>query len=126
MRIVYDDNQQPELCKLYKEFIDNLNPKEFLRFSYGSERINDSAVKNALQCFLKEHNFLIGDTVTHAHGIGNNCQYPVYYTGNPEELQQVAYINLNHGMFGEMYTSLDDYNQKLISRAYEISKWGVK
>lgn len=126
MRIVIDDSKLLNAYDWFNDFIRNvLDVKATVRYDYGSERVQSNLFCDQLKkCFAK-HNFEIGKTVTHAHGIGNNCQYPLYYVGNPEEKQQVGYININHGMYGELYTSINDYDQNLIGCAYEIRKYGI-
>ena len=69
----------------------------------------------------------IGNKVTHAHGIGNNCQYPVYY--HPEgsdEVQECGSININSGMYGEGFVSCEDYNGRRVGKLYEVTKFGIK
>lgn len=85
-------------------------------------------LQESLNKFLDSRKMSIGDTVTHAHGIGNNCRYPVYYRPESvDELQQCGSINLNTGLYGEGYVSCADYNGHLIGPAYTVrAHWGVK
>ena len=76
------------------------------------------------------YGFRIGtEDVFHRSNIANNSRYPVYYTQdyNPGfDGQQVAWININHGMRGEAYVSCENWVGKRIGNLYEISDWGIK
>lgn len=60
----------------------------------------------------------------HAHGIGNNCQYPVYYDAD-NETQHCANININSGMYGDVYVSIEDYNGRKVSPIYKLTRNGI-
>lgn len=121
MRIVYDDAKQPELVKAVEEFMDALDVKQFVSYEWGTDRVQTHELRVSLNQFLNSRGLSIGATVKHAHGIGNNCQYPVYFRpADIDELQQCGSINLNRGMYGECYVSCVDYNDKRIGPAYEI------
>lgn len=128
MRIVYDDAMQPEMVKAVEKFMDTLDIKRFVSYEWGTDRVQMHKLRESLDVFLSSYNMSIGNTVTHAHGIGNNCQYPVYY--HPEgvdELQQCGSINLNRGLYGEGYASCEDYNGHRIGPVYEVrARWGVR
>lgn len=130
MRIVYDDAMQTNLVHIFNDFMKSLTRSDIehrlSRYDYGMERVQSSLLKKELNNLFHIHSFSIGETVTHDYGIGNNCQHPVYYHGNPKETQQVCYISLNSGLYGECYTYLSDYNQTKISKTYELSRWGIK
>ena len=126
MRIVYDDAMQRVAFDLVAEYMEHLNfhMKKVVEYDWGMERVQRTKVKERLNGYLEDHYMEIGNTVTHAHGIGNNCKYPIYYyEGN--EIQHCANININSGMYGEVYVSLEDYNGKRIGRVvYELTKHG--
>lgn len=127
MRIVYDDNMQSTFVQAVSHFMETLRIAEVTRYENGMDRIQMYLVKKKLNRYLQDYHIEIGQTVTHAHGIGNNCQYPVYY--HPEdaaEIQQCAYINLNIGLYGEGYLSCEDYNGNRIGNTYELHKFGIK
>ena len=126
MRIVYDDAMQKTVVTLVAEYMArlNLNMKPVVKYDYGMERVQRAEVKKRLNGYLEDHYMEIGNTVTHAHGIGNNCQYPVYYHAE-NEIQQCASININSGMYGEVYVSVEDYNGKVVGRRYELTRHGV-
>ena len=127
MRIVYDDTMQETMAAAVGEFMDALNVEEIVRYEWGTDRVQMGAIKKKLGLYLEPYRMSIGNTVTHAHGIGNNCQYPVYY--RPEgvdEIQQCGSINLNSGLYGEGYVSCEDYNGKRVGAAYEVTTRGVK
>ena len=127
MRIIYDDNKQSIFVQAVSRFMAGLHTAEFTRYENGTDRIQMGMVKEGLNEYLRDYHMEIGKTVTHAHGIGNNCQYPVYY--HPEdgiEIQQCAYINLNTGLYGEGFLSCEDYNGNRIGNAYELHKYGIK
>lgn len=125
MRIVYDDAKQNDFVLLVGKFLSSLNVLSVTQYDYGMERVQRYLVKQKLQSFLQARsNFYIGDKATHAHGIGNNCNYPVYFpTAN--EVQHCANININSGLYGEVFISVEDYNGKRISYAYELTQHGV-
>lgn len=127
MRIVYDDTMQETMAAAVGAFMDALNVGEVTRYEWGTDRVQMGAIKKKLGLYLEPYRMSIGNTVTHAHGIGNNCQYPVYY--RPEgvdEIQQCGSINLNSGLYGEGYVSCEDYNGKRVGAAYEVTTRGVK
>ena len=126
MRIVYDDAMQRTVVKLVDDFMSRLrlNMKQVVKYDYGMERVQRVEVKARLNEFLKHQYMEVGNTVTHAHGIGNNCQYPVYYHAE-NEIQQCANININSGMYGEVYVSVEDYNGKRVSKSYELTRHGI-
>lgn len=128
MRIVYDDAAQDEMIKAVSRFMETFDVKGIMEYEWGMDRVQMHKLKERLNEFLeKNHRMSIGNTVTHANGIGNNCNYPVYY--RPEtanELQQCGSINLNSGMYGEGFVSCEDYNGKIISAVYEVRKSGIK
>ncbi len=126
MRIVYDNAMQGSMAAAVGKFMDSLDVKEITRYEWGTDRVQMDILKRMLGLYLKPYRMSIGNTVTHAYGIGNNCQYPVYY--HPEgvdEIQQCGNINLNSGMYGEGVVSCVDYNGIRIWAAYEITTRGV-
>lgn len=125
MRIVYDDTMQEHLVEQVDRFMRRLDVQSVLEYGYGMNRIQMHKVKTQLNKFLSSCYLEIGNTVTHAYGIGNNCQYPVYYYAE-NEIQHCANIDLNSGMFGEGYLYITDYNDNEISDLYEIHEWGIK
>ena len=127
MRVVYDDTMQGMVFGLIREYMEHLslNMKRVTRREYGMERVQKTEVKERINGFIEDYSFEIGKTVTHAHGIGNNCQYPVYYH-TTNEIQHCANININSGMYGEVYVSIEDYNGKRVGGIfYELTRHGV-
>jgi len=60
------------------------------------DRVQTGRLKHLMNQYLGKRDFRIGDTVTHAHGIENNCLYPIYYApAGVAEIQQCANISLN-------------------------------
>jgi hypothetical protein len=99
--------------------------KKVVKYDWGTERVQSSMVKERLNGYLEDYSMEIGNTVTHAHGIGNNCQYPVYYHAT-NEIQHCANININSGMYGEVYVSIENYNGKKVGGVYyELTRHGV-
>ena len=126
MRIVYDDTMQETMAEAVGEFMDALNVEEIVRYEWGTDRVQMHLLKEKLGAYLEYYRMSIGRTVTHAHGIGNNCQYPVYY--HPEgvdEIQQCGNINLNSGLYGEGFVSCEDYNRNRVGAVYEVRACGV-
>lgn len=121
MRIVYDDAKAARAVISLEQFmVWQLNPKEVVREENGMLRVQRPELKRQLAHYLARDGFQIGDRATHAYGIGNNCNYPVFYMAR-EELQQCCSINLNIDPFGVGYVSLEDYNGKRISDLYKVS-----
>lgn len=128
MRIVYDDTMQQKAVKLVAEYLAFLNSHmdRVVRYEWGMDRVQSSLVKARLQGYLEDYHFDIGKTVTHAHGIGNNCRYPIYYEGGSwDEIQHCANININNGMYGDVYVSVEDYNGKVIGQKYTLTRHGI-
>lgn len=128
MRIVYDDTMQAQMIEALANFMNHLDVQALVSYEYGMDRVQSHILRKKLNSFFEQHKMSIGNTVTHAYGIGNNCQHPVYYHPEDEnELQQCGSININRGMFGEVYVNCVDYNDRRISPRYEIrTPWGVK
>lgn len=132
MRIIYDDSKQATAILTVYQFAESLlssgNTKRFTRQEWGMERVQMDRVKNALNAYISQYGFEIGKEATHAHNIGNNCKYPLYYYMNSDELQICAYINLNTGMYGDGYISLEDYNGEKVGPRYEFhgSRFSIK
>lgn len=126
MRIVYDDTMQKEACNIVHEAMMHLNRRIDLvvKYEYGMNRVQRVKVKERINGILEDYYMEIGNTVTHAHGIGNNCMYPVYYHAD-NEIQHCANININSGMYGEVYVSVEDYNGRVVGRKYELTRNGV-
>lgn len=126
MRIVYDDTMQSKVCDIVHKTMMYLNKHmdSVVRWEYGMYRVQRTRVKERLNSLLEDYYMEIGNTVTHAHGIGNNCMYPVYYHGE-NEIQHCANININSGMYGEVYVSVEDYNGRVVSKKYELRRYGV-
>lgn len=121
MRIVYDDAKTAKAVAALHDFMTwKLDIKSVVREENWMRRVQRAELKNQLSRFFARDNLRIGDTVTHAYGIGNNCQYPVYYEAE-NELQQCCTININTGLYGEAYVSLEDYNGKRISNLYKLT-----
>lgn len=127
MRIVYDDAMQKEVCKIVHDAMEHLNRRIDLvvRYEYGMNRVQRTKVKERINGILEDYYMEIDNTVTHAHGIGNNCMYPIYYHAENNEIQHCANININSGMYGEVYVSVEDYNGRVVSRKYELTQHGV-
>lgn len=127
MRIVYDDQMQQNAVKLVAEYLAFLNNHmdRVVRYEWSMHRVQKNLVKERLQGYLEDFGFDIGKTVTHAHGIGNNCQYPIYYNGNINEIQHCANININSGLYGDVYVSIEDYNGKVIGKKYTLTQHGI-
>lgn len=127
MRIVYDDTMQEMVFELVSQYMSFLNTHmdKVVRYEWGMERVQRAKVKERLNGYFEDNLMEIGNTVTHANGIGNNCQYPVYYYG-ANEVQHCANININSGMYGEVYVSVENYNGKRVGGVfYELTRHGV-
>ena len=126
MRIVYDDTKQGEFVVLLREFLNVLkhNMQSVLSYSYGMNRVDSCKVKAKLNKMIESAGFEVGNNVTHANGIGNNCKYPVYYY-TYDEIQHCANININSGLYGEVYVRVEDYNCNNVSKCYELTKNGI-
>ena len=125
MRIVYDDTMQKVLTGAVSKFMSELNVNSIVAYEWGTDRVQMNKLKEKLNQFLKAYSMEIGNKVTHAHGIGNNCNYPVYFYSE-NETQHCANININTGMYGEGFVSVEDYNGKRVGNAYELRKRGIK
>lgn len=131
MRIVYDDAKQGRfVAELLPDFLrcfsrGSKELKDITRYDYGMERIQSHLLKEKLNKYLSKYDFSVGDTVEHAHGIGNNCKHPVYYMADSTELQICCYININKGLYDEVYLSCSDYNNNKLGSCYEITPYGI-
>lgn len=125
MRIVYDDAKAGKAVAALHDFMTwKLDIKSVVREENWMQRVQRAELKSQLSRFFARDNLRIGDTVTHAYGIGNNCRYPVYYEAE-NELQECCAININIDPFGDGYVSLEDYNGKRISEPYKLTSRGV-
>lgn len=126
MRIVYDDAMQDKFCEIVNNVMLNLrmNIKPVVRYDYGMNRVQKNLVKERLNWVLEDYDMEIGKTVTHANGIGNNCCYPVYFHAK-NEIQHCAYININSGLYGEVFVYVTDYNDNKVGISYELTRHGV-
>ena len=126
MRIVYDDTMQGKFTMLLRIFLGELkgNMKSVTSYSWGMDRVDSWKVKDKLNRMLECEGFEVGKNVTHANGIGNNCKYPVYYY-TYDETQLCAYININSGLYSEVYVSVEDYNCNKVSNCYELTPRGI-
>lgn len=79
MRIVYDDTMQGELVAAVEKFMASFDVKRIVQYEWGMDRVQMHILREKLNLYLEHCRMSIGNKVTHAHGIGNNCQYPVYY-----------------------------------------------
>lgn len=120
MRIVYDDTK----LGLFTEFVSiwahtrakNVDLKEY---SYGMQRISLRLVQRDLDGYLEEKKFTIGKDVHHAHGIGNNNRYPVYYHAE-NEMQQVGYLNIIIDPYGGGRVFVSDYNDDRVGALHKL------
>lgn len=125
MRIVYDDAKASKAVAALHDFMTwKLDIKSVVREENWMQRVQRVELKSQLSRFFARDNLRIGDTVTHAYGIGNNCRYPVYYEAE-NEFQECCAININIDPFGVGYVSLEDYNGKRIGNPYKLNAFGV-
>ena len=99
MRIVYDDTMSKEAIRLLENVMRNIDGgiEKYTRYEYGMQRVQRSEVKKRINEIFNDCYMEVGNTVTHAHGIGNNCMYPVYFHGETE-IQHCCNININSDM----------------------------
>lgn len=121
MRIVYDDAMQKFFLSKFEVFMSSLVPYSLAEYDYGMDRIQPRLFKTAFNLFLDAANMEIGVAESHRYGIGNNNRHPVYYKSSNNEIQICAYININKGMYSEIFVSIEDYNESRISRCYTIT-----
>ena len=126
MRVVYDDTMQEMAIKLVDKVMAHLNRRIDLvvEYEWGMDRVQRAKVKERINGALEDYSMEIGKTVTHAHGIGNNCMYPIYYN-DINEIQHCANININNGLYGDVYVSIENYNGKVVSKRYKLTAHGV-
>lgn len=126
MRIVYDDTMVKEVKRLLENAMRNIDGgiEKYTRYEYGMQRVQRPEVKKRINEVFKDWYIEIGNTVTHAHGIGNNCMYPVYFHGETE-IQHCCNININSDMYGCLYVCLENYDGWVIGSKYEITRNGV-
>lgn len=122
MRIVYDDRKATEFSELIDEILDMLKYVSGTRCVMDDGRVRYYLVRKYIDTRLGT--YYIGNDVTHAHGIGNNNRYPVYYKGS-NELEQCCFININQGLYSECYLYLTDWNNDRFGYTYEINRHGV-
>lgn len=125
MRIVYDDSKQKEFVAVLHCFTVIVDKKSISEYSYGMNRVSSYAFKNALNEYVGRYGFEVGKADYHAYGIGNNNRYPVYFHGS-DETQHCANININSGLYSEVYVSVEDYNGTLIGPSYEITPTTIR
>ena len=120
MRIVYDDKKAGDVADLLQRFVyEGLDAKAATEYDYGMNRIQRRHIIAQLGRFLEKYGFQIGKRATHAYGLGNNAQLPIFYNDG-DEMQECCYFNCNIDPFGVCYMSIEDYNGRRISGAYEV------
>lgn len=127
MRVVYDDSQANLAVDIIDECMEDfkISLDYFLKYESGINRIQTDRLRKRINKRLEEYGFRIGNTVTHAHGIGNNCAYPVYFD-TPDEIQECCTICINRGMYGEAWVYLKDYNNNKLGKSYELHHTGIR
>lgn len=128
MRIVYDDTQLSTLAGTVRvlvtqNFASTADMKNVTRHSCNMDRVEVGLVKTQLNKMLKGHNFEIGNDVVHAHGIGNNNRYPVFFSALDEK-QLVGYLHLNSDMYGGVYVYVSNFNGCRCSDCYKLTSSG--
>ena len=127
MRIIYDDREIKKVCEYLDNFICwDIDIESISEQDYGSMRCQRHLFKKYFNTYLSERNMLIGKTATHANGIGNNNKYPIYYLVDDNNMEICGYININSGLYSEIYVSICDYNDDICSKKYEITPNKVK
>lgn len=138
MRIVYDDTMLNDFIKLFNEFFDKFwnrqkgcgkleipqMMKPFVKYDWGTDRVQDYEIDNAFRAFLKPYKFEISTKNISTSQIGNNRAYEVRYVGNPKEYQIVCEYHPTHGMYGEAYFSIRDFDGNVIKGGIEIGRYG--
>lgn len=127
-----DDSKMIDFCDMLSDCIDGMVVSSVVRRDYGSMRVMEPLVRKYIQKYMDmatetyfgkgyANAFYIDvDHATHAHDIGNNNEYPVIFhkkdskTGELIEDQILGYLNLNTGLYGELYLSLDDLNHNVV------------
>ena len=121
MRIVYDDSRAKEVVDLLQRFIcDALDTKAASEYEYGMNRIQRRHIVAQLGRFLEKYGFQIGKRASHAYGLGNNAQLPIFYNDG-DEMQECCYFNCNIDPFGVGFMYLEDYNGKKLTGVCEVS-----
>ena len=126
MRVVYDDMMQKEFCHVLENVMLNLRLSVLpvIKYEYGMYRVQRSLIMERLNWVLEDYDMEIGKTVIHANGIGNNCEYPVYYNAK-NEIQHCANIHINSGLYGDVYVYVTDYNNNRVTDTYKLTQHGV-
>lgn len=128
MRMVYDDTMQGDFISLFEEFFDKFwdrkYTEQFVKYDYGCHRVQDYDIDNAFREFLKPYDFEISTKNISTSQIGNNRAYEVRYLGNPKEYQIVCEYHPTHGMYGEAYFSVRDFDNNVICGGIEIGHYG--
>lgn len=127
MRVVYDDSQANLAVDIIDECMEDFNVSldYFIKYENGTKRIQPDILYKRINERLKEHGLRIGNTVTHAHGIGNNCAYPIYFD-TPDEIQQCCTIHISLSPFGQAGLYLKDYDNNTIGKTYRLGYRGIK
>ena len=79
----------------------------------------DRLIRENTDEWREEYGFQIGKRASHAYGLGNNAQLPIFYNDG-DEMQECCYFNCNIDPFGVCYMSIEDYNGRRIAGAYEV------
>ena len=129
MRIIYDDSQAHLAVDIIDECMEAFKDsmEYFIRYEpeYKLPCIQPDLVHKRLNERLKKHGFRIGNTVTHAYGIDDNCAYKVYFD-TPNESQECCTLHINCSSNGQAYLYLEDYDGNKISKAYRLTFRGIK
>lgn len=92
------------------------NNRDYVEYSYGTDRVDDNKVFDKLDEILANKGFLVSeDRVQHYAGIGNNNGYEIF-----KDNECIGYLNINHGFYGEVYVYLEDLNGNRINGAWTL------
>ena len=130
MRIVFDEDHDHifALVRVVTEFLTNNCRTEgqmrcMTKYSYGIDRVEVNLVREQIAKFFSSTRFQIGKDCYHAHNIGNNNRYTVYFAADGE-LQFAGYLNLIDNMYGSVLVYVTDHLDHKRTSTYRLSRYG--
>ena len=117
MRRVIDDTYYEEAARDIMRIVRNIKPEQVSEYSYGTYRAKSRLIIQQIKDKVEDIKFGKSLNTT---GIGNNEQYEIIYTGNPQEEQICGAIHLTDDMYGSVIVWVSDIDNTTKTQSIKI------